>query len=74
MDIDQVTDQQLWSQVFLARDPDDILNEIDELVDTDEYADREEAFIDRVDHSHRFTRVEIKRAALRLLAYAEAEE
>ena len=74
MDIAQVTDQQLWNHVFLNRDFDDVLNEIDEQVDQDEYADREEAFIDKVDLTHRFTRSEIKRAAQRLLAFAEEQE
>jgi len=68
--------EQLWDQVFGAKDPDTVLNHVDGMVESEDYCDRTEGFMDMVEDAigEKASAKDIKEIAETLLAYAESLE
>lgn|GEM_PF-1519852 len=68
--------EQLWDQIFGARDPDTVLNHIDGMVEAEDFCSRSEGFMDLVEDAigEKATPKDIKEIAETLLAYAESME
>lgn len=68
--------EQVWEQVFGAKDPDTILNRFDAMIESEEYAQRVEGFMDAVEDmlGDQLKGKEITEMARALLEYAESRE
>ena len=72
--------EQLWDQVFGAKDPDTVLNHIDSLVEAEDFCSRSEGFMDLVEDAlgknsgQKANAKDIIEIAETLLAYAESME
>ncbi len=68
--------EELWSQVFGPLDPDTVLNQIDQQVEEEEYCDREEGFLDKVEEalSGKLKAEELTAMAQKLQSWAAEQE
>lgn len=68
--------EQLWDEIVGVKDTDTVLNEIDSMIEEEEYTARVEGFLDLVEDAvgEKVTKQDIVRIANQLLAYAESQE